>query len=122
MLNLTYKLSIIKPNAMFINNAQFYFASIKNRLNRDRRSGRNCSGKKVFLKISQNSQENTCARVFFFNKFAGLRPATLLKKRLWCRCFSVNFAEFLRTPFSQNTSEGLFLALLIGRVHSCLSQ
>ena len=27
------------------------------------------------------------------------RPATLLKKRLWRRCFPVNFAEFLRTPF-----------------------
>ena len=22
------------------------------------------------------------------------RPATLLKKRLWCKCFSVNFAKF----------------------------
>ena len=32
-----------------------------------------CSVKKVFLEISQNSQENTCARVFF-NKVAGLRP------------------------------------------------
>ena len=28
-----------------------------------------------------------------------LRPATLLKKILWHRCFSVNFAKFLRTPF-----------------------
>ena len=27
------------------------------------------------------------------------RPATLLKKRLWHRCFPVNFAKFLRTPF-----------------------
>ena len=27
--------------------------------------------KKVFLKILQNSQENTCARVFFFDKVAG---------------------------------------------------
>ena len=27
-----------------------------------------CSVKKVFLEISQNSQENTCARVSFFNK------------------------------------------------------
>ena len=26
-------------------------------------------------------------------------PATLLKKRLWHRCFPVNFAKFLRTPF-----------------------
>ena len=35
-----------------------------------------CSVKKVFLEISKNSQENACARV------SGLRPATLLKKRL----------------------------------------
>ena len=28
-----------------------------------------------------------------------LRPATLLKKRFWHRCFPVNFAKFLRTPF-----------------------
>ena len=27
------------------------------------------------------------------------QPATLLKKRLWDRCFPVNFARFLRTPF-----------------------
>ena len=27
-----------------------------------------------------------------------LRPATLLKKKLWHRCFPVNFVKFLRTP------------------------
>ena len=47
---------------------------------------------KVFLKISQNSQENTFARVSF-NK------ETLLKKRLWHRYFPVDFVKFLRTPF-----------------------
>ena len=36
-----------------------------------------CSVKKVFLEISQNSQEN---------------------KSFWHRCFPVNFAKFLRTP------------------------
>ena len=35
-------------------------------------------------------------------------PATLLKKRLWHRCFLVNFAKSLRTPFLQNTSGGCF--------------
>ena len=55
-----------------------------------------CSVKKVFLEISQNSQENTCARVSFLIK---LQAATLLKKRLWHRCFPVNFVKFLRTPF-----------------------
>ena len=29
----------------------------------------------------------------FFNK--GLRPATLLKKRVWHRCFPVNFSKVL---------------------------
>ena len=38
---------------------------------------------------------------FFFDKVAGLRPATLLKKRLWHKCFSMNFGKFLRTPFLQ---------------------
>ena len=45
----------------------------------------------------------------FFNKVACYRPATLLKKRFWNRCFPVNFAKFLRTPFLQNTSGRLLL-------------
>ena len=49
--------------------------------------GRICFVKKAFLEISQNSQVNTCARVCF------------LKRRIQRRCFSVNFAKFLRTPF-----------------------
>ena len=28
-----------------------------------------------------------------------LKPATSFKKRLWRRCFTGNFAKFLRTPF-----------------------
>ena len=32
----------------------------------------------------------------FFNKVVGLRPATSLKKRLWHRCFSVNFEKLLK--------------------------
>ena len=36
--------------------------------------------------------------------------ATLLKKRLRRRCFPVDFAKFLRTPFSQNTSGRLLLS------------
>ena len=41
-----------------------------------------------------------CKKGFFFNKVAGLGSATLLKKRLWPRCFPVNFVKFLRTPIS----------------------
>ena len=49
----------------------------------------------MFLKISQNSQENTCARASFLIKL----QASGLKKRLWHRCFPVNFVKFLRAPF-----------------------
>ena len=50
---------------------------------------------KVFLEISQNSQENTWARVSLH------------------RCFPVNFVKFLRTPFLQNTLWRLLLNLLL---------
>ena len=43
-----------------------------------------------------------------FNKVAGISPATLLKKRLWKRSFSMNFPKSLRTTFLQNTSGRLF--------------
>ena len=42
---------------------------------------------------------------------AGFRIATSLKKRLWYRCFPVNFAKFLRTPLFNNTSGGCFWLL-----------
>ena len=45
------------------------------------------SVKKVFLKISQNSQRNTCARYSFLIKLQA------------CNCFPVNFVKFLRRPF-----------------------
>ena len=38
-----------------------------------------------------------------FNKVIGLRPATLLKKRLQRRCFPVNFVKFLQAPFLYRT-------------------
>ena len=71
-----------------------------------------CSVKKMFLKVSQNSQENICARDCFLIK-SGLRPATLLKKSLWHRCFPADFMKFLRTPFFlKNTSGGRFFIYL----------
>ena len=48
--------------------------------------------------------------ISYLNRSSGpevfYRPASLLKKRLWHRCFPVNFVKFLRTPFLQNTSGG----------------
>ena len=66
----------------------------------------------VFLKISQNSQENTCARASV-NKVTGLRSATLLKKRPWHMCFPVNFAKFLRTPFLTDHLRWLLLFVVL---------
>ena len=48
--------------------------------------------KKVFLEISQNSQENTCVRACFLIKLQAC-------------------VKFLRTPFLQNTSGRLLLAV-----------
>ena len=64
---------------------------------------RKCSVRKVFLQISKNSHENTCVRVSFL-----IDSVNLFKKRLWYRCFPVNFAKFLGRPFLQKTSDGCF--------------
>ena len=68
------------------------------------------SEKKAFLEISQNSHENTCVRVSFFNKVAGLRPKMkyqifsteyllVIKKNWWSKtvsgtvsCTQINFS------------------------------
>ena len=34
----------------------------------------------------------------YVNKVAGLRSANFSKKRLWHKCFPLNFTKFLRTP------------------------
>ena len=63
-----------------------------------------------------------------FSKFTGkhqcqslfcLRPATLLKKRLWHRCFPVNFEKFLITLFLTEHLRWLLLCfdILTGAKH-----
>ena len=54
--------------------------------------------KGVLRKFTKFTGKHLC-QILFFNKVADLRPATLLKKRLWHNCFAVNFVRFLRTPF-----------------------
>ena len=68
-----------------------------------------CSVKKRVLRNFAKFTGKYLCRSLFFNKAAGLRAATSFKKRLWHRCFSVNFVKFLRTPFLQNTSRRLLL-------------
>ena len=52
----------------------------------------------MLLEISQNSQENTCARVSFLIKLQA-SACNFIKKKLWHSCFLVNFVKFIRTPF-----------------------
>ena len=74
--------------------------------------------KRLLLKLICRSSHRRCSVrkgvLRNFSKLTGkhlclLQPATLLKKRLWHRCFPVNFAKFLGTPFLQNTFGRLLL-------------
>ena len=55
--------------------------------------------KNMFLKISQKFTGKHLYQSLFFSKVAGLRLATLLKKRLWHRCFPANFCEIFKNTF-----------------------
>ena len=57
------------------------------------------SVKKVFLEISQNLQENTCARVSFSIELQA-EPATLLKKESLPQVFSCEYCEISKNTFS----------------------
>ena len=63
------------------------------------------SVKKLFLRnFAKFTGKHPCQSLFFYK--VGLRPATLLNKSLWHRCFPVNFAKFLRTSFLKSTFSG----------------
>ena len=68
-----------------------------------------CSVRKgIFRNFAKFTENHHCQESFFI-KVAGLRSTTLLKKRLWHRCFPVNCAKFLKTLF---LAEHLRLLLL----------
>ena len=54
-----------------------------------------CSVRKGVLRYFTKFTGKNLCQSLFFTKVAGPRPATLLKKRLWHRCFPVvcNFIE-----------------------------
>ena len=60
-----------------------------------RSSHRRCSVQKVFLEISQNSQENTCVRVSFLIKL----QASGLQKETLTPVFSCEFCETSKNTF-----------------------
>ena len=87
----------------------FVFREYRKRTVKNKSSHQRCSLKKVVLRnLTKFTGKHLCQGLFF-DKVAGLRPATLLKKRRWRRCFPVKSAKFLRTHFLQNTSGRLLL-------------
>ena len=54
--------------------------------------------KKVFLEISQNSQENTCARVSFLIKLQA-ETCNFIKKETLAQVFSCEFCEISKNTF-----------------------
>ena len=54
--------------------------------------------KGVLKNFAKFTGKHLCQSLFL-NKVAELRPATLLKKRPWHRCFPVNFAKLVRINF-----------------------
>ena len=64
--------------------------------------------KGVFRNFEKFTGKHLCQSLFF-NKVVGLNPVTLLKKRLWNRCFLVYFARFLKTPFLKEHLRWLLL-------------
>ena len=63
---------------------------------------RRCSVKKVFLENSQNSQQNTCARVSFLIK---LQPyaCNFIKKETLAQVFSCQFYEISKNTLCYKT-------------------
>ena len=57
--------------------------------------------KKVFLKISQNSQENTCARVSFLLKLQAF--CDLIRKEILAQVFSCEFCEICKNTYFYRT-------------------
>ena len=57
------------------------------------------SGKKGVLENVTKFKRKHLRWSLFFNKVAGLKPVTQLKRRLQHKCFPVSFAKFLRAAF-----------------------
>ena len=58
---------------------------------------RSCSVKKVFFKFSQNSQENSCARVSFLIKLQ--TSGNFVQKVALAQVFSYDFGEIFMNTF-----------------------
>ena len=62
-----------------------------------------CSVKKGVLRNFTKFTGKHLCQSLFFNKVAGLRPATLSKRRLWAQVFSCEFCEISKNTFLHRT-------------------
>ena len=90
---------------------QIYKTSLQNQTKRGTTKGRShqevfCE-KGVLESFTKFTGKHLCWSLFF-NKVAGLRPESLLKKRLQYRCFPLNLVKFFKNSFFKNTSAGCF--------------
>ena len=85
-----------------------------------------CVRKGVVRNFAKFSGKFLCQIIFLIKlQVSGLRPATLLKKRLWHRCFPVNFVKnFINTFFTEHIlatasahAMNLLLFLILERVN-----
>ena len=80
-----------------------------------------CSVKKVFLEISQYSQENTCVRVSFLIK---LQACNFNKKETLAQVFSCKFWEISKSTFSNRTPPvaASWTLIKVLTLHACFSR
>ena len=68
-----------------------------------------CFRKKLFLKVFQYFQENTCFRVSYLKKNARLQSSIFIEIGLQHRYFTLNTAaKYLKTSILRNICEQLF--------------
>ena len=75
---------------------------------------RRCSVEKVFLRISQYSQEDICLESLF-TKVAERKPCNFIRKRLQHRCFLTKFFRtgfYKSSPVAASKIENLFFLWL----------
>ena len=74
-----------------------HLATIKKHINQKQPPELFCK-KGLHANLAKFAVKHICQSLFL-NKVSGLRTATLLKKKLWQRCFPVNYAKLFKSNF-----------------------
>ena len=78
-----------------------------------------CSVKKVFLEISQNSQENTCVRVSFLIKLQAW-TCNFVKKETLAQVFSCEFCEISKGRVTRTHISEILYLVIFPKYYSCI--